>query len=269
VLRLSDLQDAFGRALLAGDGSGVDADLEEAIAGDGLSASARLAIYRHHVVDTLTAVLEAVYPVVTRLLHQRFFAYAADQYIRAFPPAGPCLVEYGASLPEFIEAFRPCQHLLYLPDVSRLEWALHRAQHAEDAVAIHPALLRDLGIDEVARATFSLHPAVSLIASRWPIDEIWRANQPDADPNITVDLAQGGVRLEVRRDGDNVVFRALDAAGYAFRRSLGDGCPLEEAVVAATQLDASFDLVAALRELFSAEIFVGFTLTSEPMEHRS
>jgi Putative DNA-binding domain len=162
-------------------------------------------------------VLEAAYPVVTRLLHQRFFAYAADQYIRAHPPAGPCLVEYGASLPEFLEAFPPCQHLLYLPDVARLDWALHRAQHAEDAAAIHPALLRDLGIDEVVRVTFRLHPAVWLLASRWPIDEIWRANQPDADPDITVDLAQGGVRLEVRRDGDDVVFRALDAAGYAFR----------------------------------------------------
>jgi Putative DNA-binding domain len=111
-------------------------------------------------------VLEAAYPVVTRLLHQRFFAYAADQYIRAHPPAGPCLVEYGASLPEFLEAFPPCQHLLYLPDVARLDWALHRAQHAEDAAAIHPALLRDLGIDEVVRVTFRLHPAVWLLASR-------------------------------------------------------------------------------------------------------
>jgi hypothetical protein len=269
VLRLPELQAAFGRALLAGDESGVDARLEDAIAGDGLSAGARLSIYRHHVVDTLTAVLEAAYPVVTRLVNERFFAYAADQYIRDHPPAGPCLHEYGASLPEFLEAFPPCRPLLYLPDVARLEWALHRAQHAEDAVAIHPTLLRELGIDEVMRVTFQLHPAVSLLASRWPIDEIWRANQPDADPDVTVDLAQGGVRLEVRRDGDDVVFRALDATGYAFRRSLGEGRPLEEAVVAATQLDDSFDLAAALSELFAAEIFVGFTLSSEPTEYAS
>ena len=171
----------------------------------------------------LTGVLEATYPVVTRLVHERFLAYAADQYIRACPPAGPCLFEYGASFPDFLEALPPCRPLPYLPDVARLEWALHRARHADDVTAIDPAILRDLGIDAVVGATFRLHPAVSLLASPWPIDDIWRANQPEADPDLTVDLDRGGVQLEVRRDGDDAVFRALDAASHACRLRLGRG----------------------------------------------
>jgi hypothetical protein len=50
---------------------------------DGLTAEARLAIYRHHVFITLTAALQTTYPVLCRLVHERFFGYAADQYIRA------------------------------------------------------------------------------------------------------------------------------------------------------------------------------------------
>ena len=45
-------------------------------------------------------------PVVCRLVDRRFFAYAADPYIRAHPPAGPCLFEYGATFPDFLAAFR-------------------------------------------------------------------------------------------------------------------------------------------------------------------
>jgi hypothetical protein len=261
VLSLRDLQAAFGRALLTGDEGGVDAGLEDAIAGDGLSPGARVAIYRHHVVDTLTGVLEAAFPVVTRLVHERFFAYAAAQYIGVCPPTGPCLFEYGASFPQFLEALPPCRPLPYLPDVARLEWALHRARHAEDAIAIDPAILRDLGVDAVAGATFRLHPAVSLLASPWPIDDIWRANQPEADPDLTVDLDRGGVQLEVRRDGDDVVFRALDAASYAWRLRLGEGRTLETATAGALEVDSSFDLVGALRALFAADIVVGLTLT--------
>jgi hypothetical protein len=269
VLSLRELQAAFGRASLVGDEAGIDAGLEDAIAGDGLSPGARVAIYRHHVLDTLTGVLEVAYPVVSRLVHERFFAYAANQYVGACPPAGPCLSEYGASFPEFLEGFPPCRPLPYLPDVARLEWALHRARHAEDAIAINPAVLLDGRIDQLARATFRLHPAVSLLASPWPIDAIWRANQPDADPDLTVDLRRGRVQLEVRRDGDDVVFRALDAAGYAFRSSLGAGHALAEALGAARAMDSSFDLARTLRELFAADVLIGFTLSLETMEGSS
>jgi hypothetical protein len=261
VLCLRDLQAAFGRALLTGDEGGIDAGLEDAIAGDGLSPGARVAIYRHHVVDTLTGVLEAAYPVVTRLVHARFFGYAAAQYIGANPPAGPCLFEYGASFPEFLEGLPPCRALPYLPDVARLEWALHRARHAENAIAVDPAILRDLEIDDVARATFRLHPAVSLLASPWPIDDIWRANQPEADPDLTVILDRGGVQLEVRRDGDDAVFRALEAASHVWRLRLGEGRTLEAAAAAALEVDSSFDLAGALRELFAAHMVVGLALT--------
>src|SRR5207248_2930274 len=123
---LRELQAGFRAALLADDERGVAPDVVD----DGLSASARLAVYRHHVFTTLTAAMEATYPVVCRLVDRRFFGWIADQYVRVRPPAGPCLFEYGADFPEFVAAFPACVHLPWLADVARLGWAMNGALRA-------------------------------------------------------------------------------------------------------------------------------------------
>jgi hypothetical protein len=79
---LRDIQSEFRGALLGRD----DAFAATMVCGDGIAPSARLRIYRHHVLTTLTAVLKATYPVVCRLVDERFFDYVVDCYIHARPP---------------------------------------------------------------------------------------------------------------------------------------------------------------------------------------
>ncbi len=247
---LRELQVAFLAALLGGP-------LDPAVAqilGDGLAPEARLDIYRHHVFTTLTAALQATYPVVCRLVHDQFFGYAADQYVRAHPPAGPCLFEYGSSFPAFLADFEPCRHLRYLPDVARLEWALNSATHAEETASLDPMVLSQLPGDDLPGLTLRLDPSLSLLHSPWPIDQIWEVNQPDADSKAIVDLGSGGVYLEVRRIGDEAAFRALDPATHAFRCALSRGGCLAEAAGVAFEADGAFDLPQALRSLFAEQL---------------
>src|SRR5262245_31968392 len=122
---LREVQARFAEGLL-----GDDTVIADLVAGDGLEPRARLAVYRHHVLTTLTAALEAAFPVVCRLVDGRFFAYAADAFIRRHPPAGPCLDEYGGAFPDFLADFGPCASFRFLPDVARLEWAAHVAARA-------------------------------------------------------------------------------------------------------------------------------------------
>jgi len=125
---------------------------------------------------------------------------AADTYLRAHPPAGPCLFEYGDSFPDFLAAFSPCRDLAYLPDVARLEWAMSAALHAPDVDAMDPARLADVAAEDLPRLTCAVDPSVSYLESPWPVEQIWRANQDeDGAPSDPIDLASGGVRLEVRR----------------------------------------------------------------------
>src|SRR5262245_40745949 len=253
---LRDLQAAIRDALLGSDAGPAMLDIE----GDGLSPEARLDIYRHHVRTTLTAALEATYGVVSRLVDRRFFAYAADGYVQAHPPAGPCLFEYGSAFPDFLASFPSCRHLAYLPDVARLEWAMNAAFHAPDVEPLDPARLAVVPPRAVARLTFTLDPSVTLIESRWPIDEIWRANQGGAAGHV--DLASGGVRMEIRRTDGIVTMRRLLPADHALRVALAAGATLARAAAAGLAIDSRFDLTAALHDLLQERIATGFAVSN-------
>ena len=256
---LRDTQAAFRAALLGDEPAAAIRD----VSSDGLAPEARLAIYRHHVADTLGDLLQAVYPVVCRLVDARFFAYAADRFITAHPPTSPCLVEYGEAFAAFLAHFEPCRDLTYLPDVARLEWALNRAEHADDDTALDVRLLGEVPADDVDRLTFRLHPSMTLLRSPWPIDRIWRMNQPDAGPDTTVDLQSASASLQVWRRRDDVVLRTLAAADFAFRRALADGGTLGTSADIASVVDPGFDLAASLTELVHDDVLTAFTLDTE------
>jgi hypothetical protein len=241
---LRELQHRLRVGLLADD-EAITGD----VAGDGLTPAARIAVYRHHVLTSLTAALEATFPVVMRLVDPRFFRYACDRYVRTAPPAGPCLFEYGATFPDFLADFRPCRHLPWLPDVARLEWAMNVALHAPDAVPLGLTSARAMGAAALAGRPLGLHPSVTLLVSPWPVDAIWRAHRPDADPDGPLDLDGGQTRLAVWRRDDAVVFRPLSPAALAFRRAIGRGAPLAEAA-------AAVEVAALLREALEDEVLI-------------
>ncbi len=253
---LPEVQAAFALGILQEDARRV----EDVIVGDGLTPAARVQIYWNHVFTSLTEALETTFPVVCRLVDRRFFGFAANHYIRRHPPTGPCLFEYGATFPTFLASFPPCASHPYLPDVARLEWAMNLATHAEDSPPIAPATLGRVPPDDVGRVVFRVETSASWLRSPWPIDRIWRANQPGSDPAGTVDLAAGGVTLEVRRRDDVPTMRALEEGEFAFRAALGSEATLETAATAAVAADPTFDLTAALRSLLDEALITGFAL---------
>jgi hypothetical protein len=255
---LHELQAIFTDGLLAGDEEAVLAH----IAGDGLDPRARLGIYRHHVLTTLTAALAATYPVICRLVDPRFFGYAADAYIREHPPAGPCLFEYGVVFPEFLESFPACQGHPYLADTARLEWAVHLASLIAQATPLDRARLETVSLDDMPAVRFSMDPTLSYLSSPWPVDKIWRAHQEGIGTSELPDLLAGRTRLEIRWGGDGAAVRVLDRAAYALRHALSVGVTLEQATAEALAADPSFDLIRAIQDLLEDNLFTDFRLTT-------
>jgi hypothetical protein len=252
VPTLPELQVAFRTALLGGD----DAIAREAVQGDGLAPAARLAIYRHHVTDTLTQVLAGTFPVICRLVDPRFFAYAADRYLRAEPPTSSCLFEYGATFPDFLASFGPCRHLAYLPDVARLEWAVNVAFHADDASPLDPVVFAAVPEAAAGRLRLRLHPSVVYLGASWPVDRIWAAHQEGGSPG-ELRLVRDQVCLEVRRTpADEVTVGRLAPADFRFRQTLAASRCLADAVSAAAEVDPAFDLPVALTTLLGGTIVV-------------
>jgi hypothetical protein len=122
------------------------------------------------------------------------------------------------------------------------------ALHAPDAVSA----------DRVALARgprIALHPSVTLLRSPWPVDAIWRANQPEVVDD-RVHLDGGGVDLQVWRAGDDVLFRALSPTAFVLRAAVAHTGSLEAAAAEALALDAGIDLAAHIIELLDEEVVV-------------
>lgn len=221
------------------------------IEGGGLQPEARLQIHRNHLILTLTEALKATFPVVCRLVDERFFCYAAHEYIAEALPSRPCLIEYGDNFPDFLANFAACRELVYLADVARLEWAINLALHAEAADPADRSILR------FSDPVLALHPSVQLVASRWPIERIWFTNQPGGDNDEVINLDSGAARLLVFRRGDRVVITGIENSAHAFLNAIVDGAPLTEAKRAGGRAAPSFDSAATLDFLFTEGLIVG------------
>jgi hypothetical protein len=259
MLALRDLQTAFRRTLFEED-VGAAYALGAEIADGDFPASERLAVYRNNVFASLTDALRETFPVICRLVDQRFFSYAAHEFIASHPPKRPSLLEYGDAFPDFLVGFPPCRDLFYLPDVARFEWLMNVAAHSTEAEPISSDSLAGFGSQDAAALVLALHPSFGFLSSPWPVDRIWRANQPGACDEI-VDLGSGGVHLEVSRQKEDVVFRTLDASTFAFRQVLAAGRPFAQAIERALEIDPDFAVGTALAELLTGGAITGVTLS--------
>lgn len=230
-----------------------------------LSPREQLDIYRHHYVLTLTEALRVTFPVILQLVGEACFRAMAARFIERHPPVAPVLFEYGDRFADFVDDRSELSGgLPYLADVARLEWAINLAYSADDAETIGLAELVALSGDSSSGALLGLHPSVQLVGSPYPIDLIWRANQPGADPAATVNLDRGGARIVVYRDAElDAAWRSLTLGEDAFFRMLNRGATLDEAHQAAA-VHGSFELGSTLSWSLNAGLFVKLPATANP-----
>jgi hypothetical protein len=224
MIRLLDLQRQFRAALLDTPGP----DLLTEISADPLGAARRLQIHRNNLQHTLIQALMANFPATCRIVDERFFRYAAAEFVRRHPPTQPRLAEYGAELPGFLGAFGPASGLPWLGDLARLEWAMLECQEAVDAPALAPADLEERAAEQRAELRLALHPGCRLVPSDWPVDRIrsFALHEGGGPPPLHGDP----VRLLVRRVEGQVGLRRLTEAEFALLERFSRRLPLGEAL---------------------------------------
>ena len=212
-----------------------------------VSAVRRLQVYRNNAQASLRAALEAVYPVVARLVGGAFFADVARRFIPVHPSRSGNLHDFGRELPNFLRSLPVLDVLPYLGDVAALEWACHEVCHEADDAAFDPAALADVPVGLQPALRLALQAAVRFVESPYPVLAIWQANQPDIAADAPpVRLDQGGVQLLVARRDFDIEFRLLGAAEARWLRALADERPLAAAVAGALDIDPAFDFGALL-----------------------
>jgi hypothetical protein len=230
------------------------------LAGDDALVARRLAVYRANMVAAADKALAGAYPVIRQAVGDEFFHGLAREYQRAGPSTSGDLAEFGHRFHEFLAQFEHVDHLPWLPDLARLEWAAHVAYGAADATAWDAAALAEVPADRQADLRFAWAPGTAVIESAWPIVRVWTIHQPGFEGAFQVDWSVPE-RAWVARDGQRIMVATLDAGEAAFLgRSLA-GATLGEAIASAVDADPAFALDTLLGRAAAAGLLQGFDLT--------
>jgi len=258
-------------AALGDDAAGLPAGLcplpgpdHRALADTGLRA------YRRNVQASLERALQAAFPTVHAVLGDEALATLARDLWRQSPPTCGDLAGFGAELPRLLAAWPEEQDLPWLPDLARLDWAVHLATFAADASGPVVGLDR-LAQHDPAQLVLRFGPGSHGLRSAWPVHALWWAHQPVDDSAERAQrfalarqaLADGrcDAVLVHRRGWAVAVAWLADAAQAAFTHDLLQGGTLGQAL-AARQGDFPFEawLVRALQEGW----LVAIDLTTDP-----
>jgi hypothetical protein len=252
---LADFQRNFVRALQSSPNHSLRRRMS---APGGAPLEQRFAVYRNNVYHSLTEALSAAFPIIRRLVGDEFFKITARTFLDRQLPGRATLIGYGEGFPEFLESFPPAQNLAYLGDVARLELAYLSAYHAADAQALNGEVFAQIPPEALETARITLHPALRLLTSPYPVFDIWQANQDGqegAAADKPIKLSHAGQCGLCARPRLAVIQTALPEGDYAFLCALKDGGTLGEAAESAGQTQEDFDLTGALARAFQLGLF--------------
>lgn len=204
-----------------------------------------LAVYRNNYRVGLMEMLAITYPIVQQLLGDAFFDALSREFVRATPSHSGNLHHYGAGFADFIAGFAPAAEWPYLPDVARMEWALHRGYYAPDSVRLDIATLATLPPTQWGTLHLPLDAALTLLHSPWALSAIHAYHQPDATRQPFT-LAQPENLLLWREHGQ-MQLRTVDDAPATFLLRLQQGTTLDEATAAALSVAPDFALQDTLQ----------------------
>lgn len=202
----------------------VDALLGRGDAPAGLTGGERgLAAYRSNLRALSAQALGVPFARLREALGEDDFAALAWSFWRAHPPERGDLAQWGEALEGFL--IERAGEDSGLPDLARLDWALHRAERAADA-ELDAESLALLGTSEPQALHLQLRPGVAVLAQRDGPVLVWR-------------------------QGWRGMSQPLSAAEAAFMQALLDEVNLGDALVKGSALERDFDfgawLQAALR----------------------
>jgi hypothetical protein len=234
-----------------------------------------LQAYRANASAMAERALQAAYPVLHRLLGPETFAMLARDLWAAHPPERGDLAHWGGTLPAYLQSAPALADLVsdhsYLPDVARLEWALHSMATAADAHQDSASFAR-LASQPPEALHLRLSTGTQIVESAYPIVAIWQAHaalrlgpEPVSLSEASPDLSEAtrllaeaaGQTAMVWREGFVPRVRAVGAGEAALLQSVLAGGHVSAAVAAALQSESVFDVSAWLTSAVHSGLVLG------------
>ena len=250
---LAAFQQAFARSLANGAAPA-------GLSGPPDITARRFAVYRNNIRLTRMAALRNAFPLVRNIVGDEFFDGLAREHATTHDSESGDLNQYGCAFAPFLAHFEPAGELPYLPDCARLDWQCHLACQAADGARLDPAQLGSIAPEHHSRLRLAAQPGVALLASPYPLAQIWRVNQSGYEGDMRIDFSGGEQYAMVLRDGFEVRVEALCRGEHAFLASVMAGQTLGAALDRALEDGRDFDFPAAFARWLAAGVFAGFSV---------
>ncbi len=220
-------------------------------------------VYRNNYRGNLHDTLAGAYPVIRLLVGEDFFRLLAKQYIECHPSRSGNLHRYGSEMAEFLSHFEKTQHLVYLPDMARLEWATNHAYFAANVPPFDLDRLATVATESYPNLRWRLHPSCTLLTSAYPIAAIWQAHQDGEPTDFHIDLDSGGDSFLVVRNGLRVKIVSIAPASHHCLVQLQQDITMGAATEATLSAYPDFDLAATLRQWLAQGVLFDFDIPKE------
>lgn len=170
----------------------------------------RAEVHRNNRQEARIAALAQIYKAVHRIVGPACFRTWALRYVETRPSEDVDLNHHGRDFPAWLRRSRVSgllDGLDYLPDLARLERAVNEAYYAADVPQ------RQSPTGRASDSTLSVTPSLRTVASRYPVDEIWRVNVDGNDARQVV-TEPGWRHIVIWRCVNQVAIESVPAAMF-------------------------------------------------------
>lgn len=196
-----------------------------------ISADTAINIYRNNYRGALTNTLELVYPECRKIVGDACFNGLAIHYVRNHASTNPDLNQYGDQFADFLRQHIITQlafaELPYLADLAQLEFYWHKVYYADDDSVFDFDLVSTIPESAAGSLRFTLSPALELLASQYPVYEIWQLNR-DGGNTASVESIEDKAYYLVHRHDFKPVISQVDAVTWNLLHDIQCGATLQD-----------------------------------------
>jgi hypothetical protein len=197
----------------------------------GFQNQTRLDVYRNNSRQATIGALSQTYELCTQCVGDDYFSQLASDYLAHHPVQHVSLNDYGALFPEHLENLlqrrSEMKSLGYLPDLARLDWVRYHSYYAENRCTWAASEFNQLSAEEQANTRLQLSPDCYLLASHWPLFEIWELLKGERE-QAAADWSEQKNYLLIKRDEYQVQLLVLEESIYKALKAVKEGSVLSQ-----------------------------------------
>jgi hypothetical protein len=240
---LAEIQALVRDAVVTGDAR----DVLSLLIG-GREPAQRLSLHHRHYESSLVAAILGTFPATAWLVGSATVTESARAFISQYPPAAPCIAEYGDAFPRFLATCPIAERVPYLRPFAELEWHVGRVALAVNQPALAIDALAEVPPARLPDARLVLQPGVRYVLASWPVNELMELYMTGAAPDhLSFEPAE--TPLEVYGARGTISVRATSIGDWVFRSRVSNGSSIGDAADSAIDRAEQFDAGRALATL--------------------